>query len=231
MTHQSRCHAEAALSHPTFRNWLTKPASTELLIHGAADADEEGSGVSLLSATLFQALGTKERYIRLAFFCGLHTEADDRFVGGTAMVKSFIAQLLRQYDFDLTFLCNNDGSEVQLQRLRKGKVKDLCRLLTCLVRLLPANTKVVYIIDQIGTYECDEHENMMIRVLKTVLGQVRDSEMRCTVKVLATSDEATDTVRDAFSDEDECLLDVEALEYNEVEEYAIVESEGDSGEE
>jgi len=68
MSHQSRCHAEAALSHPTFRNWLTKPASTELLIHGAADADEEGSGVSLLAETLFQALGTRERYIRLAFF-------------------------------------------------------------------------------------------------------------------------------------------------------------------
>ena len=147
------------------------------------------------------------------------------------MVKSVIAQLLRQYEFDLTSLCNSNEFELCLQKLRKGKVKDMCRLLTYLVRQLPTDLNVVYIIDQIGKYESDEYEDMMMRVLKTVLGQVRDREMRCTVKVLATSDEATDTVRDAFSDEDECLLDVGVLEYNEVEAYPIEEGGSDSGEE
>ncbi|KAK0645611.1 hypothetical protein B0T16DRAFT_411573 [Cercophora newfieldiana] len=208
---RSRSNAEAVFLSKTFRGWLTKPKSTELLVHGNADdGDSEVSGVSLLTATLFQALASREKYISLVFFCGLHTEDDDEYVGGLAMVKSFIAQLLRQYEF--TNLANLQEGGIELEQLRRGKIKTLCKLLFWLVSQLPEGIKVIYIVDQIGKYENDTHEAKMLTVLTTILEQVHDSEIACTVKVIATSDEATDAVRDVFRDDDKCQLDLDDLD-------------------
>lgn len=210
---RSRGRAEAGFLSTTFRRWLTKPKSTELLVHGGWGDDcvgAEPSGVSLLAATLVQVLATREQYIPLAFFCGQHTDRDDEHVGGPAMVKSLIAQLLRQHDFTSFAGLNEEG--IGLKQIRKGSVKTLCKLLSWLVRQLPGDLKVIYIIDQIGKYESDPQETKMLAVLETILGQVHDSGLSCTVKVMATSDEATDLVRDMFRDDDKCQLDLDMLD-------------------
>lgn len=126
----------------------------------------------------------------------MHSEPDDEYVGGKAMVKSFIAQLLRQCEFDIPTLIN--AGTITLDKIEKAEVNDLCKVLTSLVRQLPAGVKVVYMIDRIGEYERDGFKKDMITVLKTVIEQVHDDGMACTVKVLATSDEATDVVRMCF---------------------------------
>ncbi|KAK5651407.1 hypothetical protein OQA88_12495 [Cercophora sp. LCS_1] len=217
---RSRSRAEAAFLSKTFRSWLTKPKSAELLVHGDVDGgDSEVSGVSFLTATLFQALANRGQYIPLVFFCGLHTEDDGEHVGGPAMVKSFAAQLLRQYEFT-SFATLHEGG-IDLEQLRKGRIKTLCKLLSWLVSQLPGGVKVIYIVDQIGKYENDTHEAKMLTVLKTILGQVHDSEIACTVKVIATSDEATDAVREVFRDDEKCQLELNALddERPELDEY------------
>jgi hypothetical protein len=125
---KSRQCAEAALSTKEFRNWLTKPKSAELLVQRDESNERadgaEISGLSLVSLTLFQGLLSRERYLHLAFFCGLHTEGNDDHIGWKAMAKNFIAQILRQHTFDLSPLRG-----MSLEQIRKREVKDLCKLL------------------------------------------------------------------------------------------------------
>jgi hypothetical protein len=147
--------------------------------------------------------------VRLAFFCGLHTEADDGCVGGKAMAKSFIAQILRQHAFDLSSL-NDQG--VSLGQIREGKVKDLCKLLVWLIHQLPGDMKVICIIDEIGKYENDEYEDKMLTVLKTMLRLAHEPGPGCIVKVMVTSAEATDEVHDMFRDDDDCQLDLDVFD-------------------
>ncbi|OJJ94992.1 hypothetical protein ASPACDRAFT_48440 [Aspergillus aculeatus ATCC 16872] len=207
----ARRRAESALTTGEFRRWLTYPASRELLIEG--DAESEGcevSAVSLLSALIYAALESQPGHLRLTWFCSLH-EADHH--GNTAVgrgvIKSFLAQLLRQHTFDLDTV---QEIETYLRGPRNLSTDGLCKLLVWLVRKLPKGIKVIVIMDEIGWYEMDEHETDMLRVLRTLLGLSREKSVACQVKVLATSAEVTDTFHSAFLDDDDCLLDFDALE-------------------
>ncbi|PYH77630.1 hypothetical protein BO82DRAFT_177229 [Aspergillus uvarum CBS 121591] len=207
----SRRRAESALTTGEFRRWLTYPASRELLIEG--DAESEGyevSAVSLLSALIYAVLESQPGHLRLTWFCSLH-EADQH--GNTAVgrgvTKAFLAQLLRQHTFDQDTL---QESETYLHDPRNLSTDGLCKLFAWLVRKLPKEIKVIVIVDEIGWYETDEHERDMLRVLKTLLGLSREKSVACQVKVLATSAEVTDTFHNAFRDDDDCLLDFDALE-------------------
>jgi hypothetical protein len=152
-----------------------------------------------------QALRTKQQYVALVFFCGNHVEADDRNRGGRAIIRSSIAQLLRQRSFD-TALLQQEGLDLDVERIRKGNMGGLCTLFSLPVRRLPEGLTLICIIDGISHYEVDELEDSMLKVLQCLLDLARGSKVADVVKVLATSPTTTDLVQGRFKEDDSCFL-------------------------
>ncbi|KAF3768064.1 hypothetical protein M406DRAFT_224869, partial [Cryphonectria parasitica EP155] len=87
------------------------------------------------------------------FFCGLHVDAiTDRYTGGFAMIRSFICQLLCQFDFGEKL----SASVVTRELVQHGDINELCRLFEWLVHLLPSYVVLVCLIDGILYYERPE---------------------------------------------------------------------------
>ncbi|KAF2677086.1 hypothetical protein K458DRAFT_466854, partial [Lentithecium fluviatile CBS 122367] len=76
-----------------FKSWLITPASTKLLIRGEAKGLQYISPLSHLCSTLAQAFRAKKYTVSLSFFCGFHVHEDDKYYGGGAMLRNWIAQL------------------------------------------------------------------------------------------------------------------------------------------
>jgi hypothetical protein len=71
---------------------------------------------------------------------------------------------------------------------------------------------VIRIIDEIGKYKNDEHEDKTPTVPKTMLRLAHEPGPGCIVKVIVTSAEATDEVHDMFRDDDDCQLDLDMFD-------------------
>jgi hypothetical protein len=142
------------------------------------------------------------------WFCGRHVDASESggYVGGRAMLASFIDQLLRQYEFDMRPLHH----DVDLASLHGGDLDMLTKLLGWLVRQLPESTTVFFLVDGVALFERDEFEGEALPVLSSLLSLVGDKSVTTTVKLLFASTPATDIVRGAFEAED-LILDVQAL--------------------
>jgi len=207
-------------------------APRKLLLHGDFQRLYSGGGpryvsaVTRFCATLISALRAwPEHYVPVVFFCGSHVERDDPHRDGRAMVRSFIAQLLRygtvgsgpvEFDGELRRAQERDGgADVKsvLQAVAQGKdikTSRLCGLLAWLVRRLPRGVTLVCLVEGVSHYETDDHEDDLLRVLGRLLGLMRDKSVTAVVKVLATSATTTDSVQAAFvtddDDESSCLL-------------------------
>ncbi|KAL8376086.1 hypothetical protein RB595_007279 [Gaeumannomyces hyphopodioides] len=203
-----RARAKAVAGTRQFRRWVVTPESRELLVHGGTLGSrgyDEFSALSVLCADVTRALRKRRggRYVSLVFFCGRHAE-EDEMPGGETIVRSFVHQLLRQRSFDGSGLDDVGG-------IAGGGLDSLCNLFCKLVRLLPAETIVICIIDGISAYETDELEDGMLVVLRAVLGLARDGDLSAVVKVLATSPGRTDAVQRAFRTDEDCFLSMAQL--------------------
>ncbi|PYH64406.1 uncharacterized protein BO88DRAFT_408554 [Aspergillus vadensis CBS 113365] len=232
MPSSSRGRAEAAVSSPEFRRWLVSPSSSELLIQGDPDADGyELSGMSLITALVCSTLQGREGHVRVVWFCSLHDEDDDNSSscssidscnhpnalshrsGGVAMLVSFITQMLHQHAFNFSLWPGNaTAKDLHLQNLARGHMATLANLFEWLVRQLPSTTIFSIIIDEIGCYETDSYLTDMLTVLKLVLRLSRSQDVKCIMKVLATSSGQTDEVGDFFRDDEGCYLAFDALD-------------------
>lgn len=192
---QQRSRAEQVVQAPQFRDWLVAPGSRELLV----------SALSLVCATLVQALRARRDYVALAFFCGCHVEDDDGHVGAAAVARSLAAQFLLQRPFGPVVW----GGGVDLDGVRRGDVAALCGLLGWLVgRQLPRDQLLVCVVDGAGHYETDELEDDMLAVLRALLrfartGSSGDAAAHGAVKVLVTNPSATDAVQEMFDMDNE----------------------------
>jgi hypothetical protein len=213
-----RSRSEQLVTTPQFNSWLVKPKSRKLLVHGDfKNGPNYIPPLSLLCATLTQVLRKRERYISLIFFCGSHVETDEGPVGGRAMIRSIIAQLLRQHSFDLSLL----GQEIDLERIKEGSMETLCALFSWLLKRVPKDITLVVLLDGISHYENDEEgfEDEMLRVVRLLLRFVKEASIEtATVKLLATSPAATDGVLNEFEEgndsedeEDEWFVDMAEL--------------------
>lgn len=214
-------HARAVQVTQTreFRQWIVTPTSTRLLIHG--DFSPHGldshrvSPLSFFCFLLVHMLRARERYITLVFFCGFHVEEEDGNVGGAAMMRSFIAQLLQQMGPSLIQL----DMSTNLESIAKGDC-DICQLCGLFVQLvrqqLPRDRTLVCIIDGIGDYETDELQGDMLAVMRTLLqfrkpakqGHGAEQSSHGDMKVLVTTPFSTEAVQELFlgesdGDEDE----------------------------
>ncbi|KAK1240714.1 hypothetical protein MKX07_006147 [Trichoderma sp. CBMAI-0711] len=208
-------HARAVQVTQTreFRQWIVTPTSTRLLIHG--DFSPHGpdshrvSPLSFFCFLLVHMLRARERYITLVFFCGFHVEEEDSNVGGAAIMRSFIAQLLQQTGPSFIQL----DMAMDLESVARGDcaISKLCDLFVQLVRQqLSRNRTLVCIIDGIGDYETDELQGDMLAVIKTLLqfrkpakqGHGAEQPSHGDVKVLVTTPFSTEAVQELFLDEE-----------------------------
>ncbi|OPB39339.1 hypothetical protein A0O28_0050450 [Trichoderma guizhouense] len=191
-----------------FRQFIVAPTSRRLLIHGHFSPQSldtwRSSPLSFFCLLLVKMLRERERYITLVFFCGFHVEEEDNNVGGAAIIRSFIAQLLQQIPFDFMPL----DTAIDLDSISKDdcKISHLCDLFVYLVRrLLRQDRTLVCIIDGIGDYETDELESDMLAVVKMLLGFCNTDEHsngasppHGDVKILATAPFSTESVQELF---------------------------------
>ncbi|KAK4069933.1 uncharacterized protein Triagg1_6728 [Trichoderma aggressivum f. europaeum] len=191
-----------------FRQFIVAPTSRRLLIHGHFSPQSldtwRSSPLSLFCLLLVRMLRERERYITLVFFCGFHVEEEDGNVGGAAIIRSFIAQLLQQIPFEFMPL----DMAIDLDSISKDdcKISHLCDLFVYLVRhLLRQDRTLICIIDGIGDYETDELESDMLAVVKMLLQFCNTAEHgngaglpHGDVKVLATAPFSTESVQELF---------------------------------
>ncbi|KAF5874631.1 uncharacterized protein Bfra_004644 [Botrytis fragariae] len=101
-----------------FRQWLVNPVSRELLIHGNGSS-EPTSPLTFFCSLLIKNMISMDRFRTVFFFCGSHTRSHDPYSGGISMIKSFLAQLLSQDQFDLKFLSLDNIEQIKAIILKR----------------------------------------------------------------------------------------------------------------
>lgn len=208
-----RLRARQLVRTDEFRNWATTPESRELLVQRdprLRDPVQARHAVSLVAASLMEALRSRERFVSLVFFCRRHTDSDDVCAGPAAMVRSFIAQLLEQSYQGYSFL----RSDMDLDGVRAGNVSVLCALLEWLVAYLPEKKKttLVCVVDGVDAYENQEEGTDLRTVMDSLMGLARGEDPDRVVKVLATSPMGTVSIDEAFKNDPSSFLSMERLE-------------------
>lgn len=205
---KDRMRTEQLTQTRHFKNWLSTIGSTSLLVHGDSRGIQRISALSLFCSEFTQLLMERSNFVSLVFFCGCHIDEDDAFAGSSAIMGSFIAQLLRQHpQINLRSL----EQEVDIVRVQQGELESLCVLLGWLVRRLPEGVTLFCIIDGASFYERDEFVVDMNRVVGYLQWLVADQNIAAVVKVLLTSPRPTSILRQLFSDDS--VISVAAMPY------------------
>ncbi|KAH5355652.1 hypothetical protein HBI48_130480 [Parastagonospora nodorum] len=200
-----RGRAQQMITTQHFRHWMLSQTSAKLLVHGDFENASRTSPFSVLAATVTQGFRSSPSIINLVFFCGQHL-LDDEHHGGNAMIRSLIAQLLRQYPFSTIVPL----PDMLIGDIDAGNVKQLCTLFTYLIQQLSPQTTVFCLIDSINEYEREEYIHGMDDVVFALLG-LADRSSRASFKLLLLSPRPTVEVRRAFDGEDGILLHMQQL--------------------
>ncbi|KAL9477451.1 hypothetical protein ACSS6W_007292 [Trichoderma asperelloides] len=208
-----RAQAEQVTRTMQFRDWIVTPNSGRLLIHGELPRESLAtwhiSPLSHFCAMLMHMLRERENYISLVFFCGCHVEAEDGNIGAVALMKSLLAQLLRQIPFESLTL--DESVDINCLSESNCNISKLCDLFVWLVhRQLSRDYTLVCMIDGIGYYETDEFELEVVVVMKMLLqlseetfNEEDDGEpLSGDTKILITTPFATDAIQELFEDMD-----------------------------
>lgn len=208
MFHQDRGRAQQVVTTQLFRNWLGSPNSSKLLVHGDFKTAGDVSPFSTLCAVLAHTFRESGRYISLVFFCGRHLAWDEHH-GGVVMMRSLIAQLLRQFPAQYF----QPDSQMFIQSMDLRSVESLCSLFTHLVGQIPPRTPVICIIDSVNLYETDDYLDDLASVILSLVSLVDDGSRggRPPLKLLLTSPRPTVEVRRIFDLDPQGLLHMESL--------------------
>jgi hypothetical protein len=194
MIYEDHGRAQQAMETELLQWWITTPGSTRLLIHGDFEHAEAVSSFSVLAAVLTLNLRSSGNYIGLVFFCGRHL-AWDRHQGPLAMIRSLIAQILRQLPAQYVHL----DPQLSRQEIEDGDVQALCKLFAYLLRQVPLGTPVMCFIDGINFYEADQYFGDMETVILSLTDLVDDSQsMGNSFKLLLICPRPTVEVRRIF---------------------------------
>lgn len=193
-------HGEGAwlLHSRQFQEWIASKSSEVLLVDGNVDDFEleRITPMSTLCAALirsFRELRNKAP-CRLSFFCGLHTASDDDLSGPRGLMRSLIAQLLRNYRFHFDFVNSHDYRVL----LENHELGHLCETFRNLIYQLPAHTVVFCIVDGISLYERASLEDELEIVASMLCELSLDSHLGCFFKLLLTSPSQSRHVKKFF---------------------------------
>lgn len=205
--HEDNGKAQQLLEHRSFSTWMSLHGSSKLLVHDNLEPPYDVTSLSVVCTLLTHMLrrpsGTS---ISIVFFCGRHLNRDI-YHGGSAMIRSFISQLLFQsglYPFQY-------DSEYSIEDLEQDDIGKLCGIFTWLIRRLPGNSTVFCIIDGISLYEQRFMQGMDTVILALVELVEDDYDGRASLKLLITSPQPTYKVRKVFDSHPAELLDMEEL--------------------
>lgn len=196
-----------------FESWSTSPGSKRLLIEDNYSADmlEAGEALSWFSALVAKNRRGRDAFVPVFFFCGRHTESDDRHRSVSGMVRSLISQLCQQLMGKFGVGAAPVGSSWH------WGLTGLLGVLASLARQLPHQATLVCILDGVNNFENEEDEEDILSVLAFLVGLTKDKSMPPVIKVLATSATGTVVVHRAFrgddagDEEDNALLSVTEL--------------------
>lgn len=194
--YSDRGRAQQMIQTRHFRNWMLTSTSSKLLVHGDFDTTSKISPFSILAATMTQGFRTSPNIISLVFFCGQHLY-NDEYHGGSVMIRSLIAQLLRQFPSPNIYPLS-DTSTLDIET---SNIPHLCTLFVHLIHQLPPNITIFCIIDGINEYEREEYLHGMDDVVLTLLDVVERG--RASFKALILSPRPTLEVRKVFEGERE----------------------------
>ncbi|KAL6918441.1 hypothetical protein FSST1_009936 [Fusarium sambucinum] len=206
MFQQDRGRAQQIVTTSLFRSWIDSAHSIKLLVHGNFRSAGDVSPLSTLCTVLTIAFRQAGRFISLVFFCGRHLVWDE-YHGGTVMIRSLIAQILRQ--FPSQYL----NSDVYTLLQNMVDVEPLCDLFQFLVSQIPSRLPIVCIIDGINRYEAEEYlEDMTTVILRLVdLVDSSSSGNSTCFKLLITSPLPTSEVRQVFDVDRDAILHMENI--------------------
>lgn len=209
---RQRVQVEQVVQTQHFRNWITSPVSTRLLIHWDRNLPRKIDHVSPLSTFLasltrmFRQNGT--HFVAAVWFCAEHLDISGigSSFDGSAMLASLIDQILRQQCFDLHNSPLETG-EVSMDALQAGDFNALFAVLEWLVSQLPGTITLVFLIDSVASYEEDRETRQVLAFLLRLAGA---QHLRAAVKVLFASTPGTNFVRMAFEEED-LIVNIDVL--------------------
>ena len=198
--------ADTIVSNHVFRPWITAPTSMPLLIHGNFDGTHYVSALSYFCTTLLRTLQTTGQYTTLVFFCGRHIDPQDTQSGGRGMIRSLLAQLLQQHQFNTRDLADDNNMAL----VESGNIDQLTTLFRSLTQQLDGVT-LFCIIDGIKYYERDIFLEDMSLVLAALLDIAEDERSRNVFKLLITSPSPTHFVRRSVLQDKILSLDAYSL--------------------
>ncbi|KAL2151993.1 hypothetical protein VTH82DRAFT_5177 [Thermothelomyces myriococcoides] len=130
---------------------------------------------------------------------------EDDYMPGTRqrvikrMMRSLIAQLLCDYEFDQRYLL---PPSADLHALEDHSLPQLWHLFGWLVRQMPEGVTLFCLVDGIVFYEREDFEEPMLDVLGDLIGLTASRDISAAVKVLVTSPRPPfSTIRAGFEDE------------------------------
>ncbi|EKJ77467.1 hypothetical protein FPSE_02340 [Fusarium pseudograminearum CS3096] len=210
MFQQDRGRAQQIVTMSLFRSWIDSAQSTKLLIHGSFRAAGDVSPLSTLCTVLSLTFRQTGRFISLVFFCGRHLVWDD-YHGGAVMIRSLIAQVLRQYPTQYL------SPEVHSCLRNMGDIDTLCDLFRILLGQIPPSIPVVCLIDGINRYETEEYlDDMATVILRLVeLVDVSSHGRNTCFKLLLASSLPTREVQRVFGGDQNALLHMENVPVSE----------------
>jgi hypothetical protein len=178
--------ARQLLSNNEFTQWMGSAHSNALFVQGNFHMPGPCriSPLSALCALFSLNLSKNSPCIVLRFFCGLHEAHNGPIHGPNGLIRSFLTQLLlTSFSFNLDFINTRDFFE----GIKSHSLRDLCSVFRQLIEQLPPSARVVCIIDNVNSFECDSG----IADLKDVfyiLGMIMTNPyLRPVVKLLATT--------------------------------------------
>lgn len=192
-----RAKARQIVNIAEFKSWMTSTRPVTLLLHGVGVNLGGVSAFSMLSTVLTHTLRQREGFVALTHFCGLHADEDEPYYGGTALLRSFIAQLLCQQPFDTDSIQN----AVDLAGAERGQVTGLCQVFGWLVNRLPEQTTLVCIVDEVAYYERDAAIDEALDVMGYISHMLYEQRLKATIKLLATSTIAVREMREFFPED------------------------------
>lgn len=163
---------------------------------------QAGSALSLVCASMMRGLRSQDRFVSMVFFCRQHIESDDISAGPTAMLRSLIAQLLRQ-QFTGHIVRKQ---EVGLEGLRSWDIDVLCLLFKWLVGSFLQPKTLVCVVDGSEAYATTMDEDDLHKVMVCLLGIEREPSLVLFAKVLVTSTEAVSVEQDFKKNDSRVLL-------------------------
>ncbi|KAF5020732.1 hypothetical protein F66182_7234 [Fusarium sp. NRRL 66182] len=195
MLHEDRGRAQQLIGTLEFQKWMSDSSSSKLLVHGDFRTERDVSPFSVLCTVLTQAFRTSGHFISLVYFCGHHLGWDE-YQGGSAMIRSLIAQLLRQFPGQHI----QPHPQIRAQDIERGSLDHLCMLFTHLAAQVPRKTPVVCLIDGLNLYEAQDFIDDMGRVVLSLIDLVHETKGRpvSPFKLLLTSPQYTVEVRKIF---------------------------------